>query len=133
MKNEVKKLDLPELHQGDRGWVMNPISAAGAVNLSPAAMHLVSIRPGASRGNHLHRNATEWILMFGGPGKLAWRCPEGGNIREFVIQGGGPELFQVPPRVEHIITNTSMEDIYALVFYDHDSPETDPGADLTKI
>jgi len=130
MKKEVKKLDLAGLNQGDRGWAMNPMAAAGAGNLSRGAMHLVSIRPGAVRGNHLHRNATEWILVFGGTGRLSWKCPEGSGIREFTIQGRGPELYQVPPGVDHAIANTSSDEIYALVFYDRDSPETDSATEL---
>jgi oxalate decarboxylase/phosphoglucose isomerase-like protein (cupin superfamily) len=126
MKGEVKRLDLDGLHQGPTGWGMNPLRIAGAGSQAADALHLVSIRPGASRGNHLHRNATEWILVFGGSGKLAWKSPEDGNLREMIV-GDGPALFQVPPLVEHVVVNTSEQDIYAMAFYDHPTPQTVPG------
>jgi len=129
MNSTVTRRAVDGLRQGDRGWVMNPLDAAGPAPFSRDAAHLVSIRPGASRGNHLHQNATERILVFGGPGVLAWRRPGEEEAREFAISGDVPELFEVPPGVEHVIANTSRHDIYALVFYDQ-APETSPASRL---
>ena len=126
MIEDVKQLGLEALRPDPRGWGMNPLRIAGVGDEAAKGLHLVSIRPGASRGHHAHGNATEWILVFGGKGKLAWRSPEDGSLRESAVSGEGPVLFEIPPRVEHVITNTSGADIYALAFYDHPSPETVP-------
>jgi oxalate decarboxylase/phosphoglucose isomerase-like protein (cupin superfamily) len=130
MIEDVKQLGLEGLYRGPRGWGMAPLRIAGAGDAAAEGLHLVSIRPGASRGNHAHGNATEWILVFGGTGKLTWRSPAVGTVRESVISGEGPVLYEIPPHVEHVITNTSGADIYALVFYNHPAPETVPSETL---
>jgi oxalate decarboxylase/phosphoglucose isomerase-like protein (cupin superfamily) len=127
MKEEVKRLDLGGMHQGPRGWGMDPLRIAGAGSQDTGSLHLVSIRSGASRGNHFHANATEWILVFGGSGMLVWKSPVDGNVRKMIVNAESPAFFQVPPWVEHAVVNTSEGDIYALVFYDHPAPETVPG------
>lgn len=132
MDPEVKRLKLDGMHRGSRGWGMNPLRMAGAGDAAAAGMHLVSIRPGAVRGNHAHANATEWIVAFGGQGKITWRSPADGSLREAVFGEEEPALFEIPPRVEHAITNTSGRDLYALAFYDHRSPETGPSGPLVE-
>jgi len=131
MAVEVKQVVLDGLRQGPRGWGINPLQIAGIGNEPAGGLHLVSIRPGASRGNHVHANATEWILVFGGPGRLTWRSPADGSLRESAVNGESPVLYEIPPRVEHVITNTSERDIYALVFYDHPAPESVPTGPLS--
>jgi len=126
MNRDVRVVELDRLHREDRGWGMNPLRTAGAGEEAAAGMHLVSIRPGAVRGNHSHGNATEWIVVFGGAGKLSWRSLPDGTLRESAFGGDGPALFEIPPGVEHAIANTSGRDLYALAFYDHPAPETRP-------
>ena len=126
MQDEVKQLPLDRLHRGPRGWGTNPIRAAGAGPEAAEALHLVSLRPGTSRGNHVHGNATEWLMVFGGACRITWKSTRDGSLRESDFGGEGPVLYEIPARVEHVITNTSGKDIYALVFYDHPEPDTAP-------
>lgn len=129
----VHQRPLDGLKSGPAGWGMNPVREAGAGNEAATGMHLVSIHPGTSRGHHAHANATEWIVVFGGTGVLTWRAPVDGSLREAFIDGQGPVLYEIPPGVEHVITNSGQQDIYALVFYDHPSPETVPAETLPAM
>ncbi len=128
----VRRVELHGLSSDPRGWGMNPVREAGAGTEAGAQLHAVSIRPGASRGYHAHENATEWILIFGGPAKLVWTCPADTTVREEAVTGPEPVLFEIPARVEHAVTNTGGRDIYALAFYDHPAPETLPAQTLLK-
>ena len=129
---KLKQLDLTQARWHDpRGWGIDPIRAAGSKADISLGVHLVSLQPGsAPRGNHSHRDATEWLLIFGGPGKLIWRSAAEGPVHKVDIGGKGPSLFEVPPLVEHAIINTSDSDIYIMAFYDLPDPETTPSKNL---
>ena len=127
---KVTRVELRGLSSDARGWGMNPVRQAGAGPGAAAQLHVVSIRPGASRGHHAHGNATEWILVFGGPAKLTWTSPADAALHEEAVTGPDPVLFEIPSLVEHVITNTGDQDIYAVAFYDHPAPETLPAETL---
>ncbi len=132
---EVKRLDAPDTQWSDpRGWGIDPIRAAGPGADISLGVHLVSLRPGTTpRGNHFHRDATEWLLIFGSPGKLIWRATAEGPLNEIDIAGDGPSLFEIPPLVEHAIINTSDSDLYIMAFYDLPDPVTEPCEVLTHF
>lgn len=128
----VKRLALEGLRSDPGGWGVNPVLEAGAGPEAAHRLHLVSIRPGATRGRHAHGNATEWVLVFGGPARVVWSAPADGVLHESAVSGDRPVLFEIPAGVEHAITNTSGGEIYALAFYDHPDPETLPAEILRK-
>lgn len=107
-----------------RGWALAPVRAAEASEGSCWNLHVASVRPGAFRGNHAHPEATEWLLVFGGPARLTWKVLEGGEHGEVEITGGGPALFEIGPGVGHRIANAGSEDVYIMAFYDRATPQT---------
>lgn len=130
---EPKQFDLTGITRTDgRGWSLNPLAAAGLDPGRGGGLHLVSIRPGTSRGNHVHSDATEWLVLFGGPATLVWRSPDQPEPREMQLEGAGPWLLELPPRVEHAIENRADADCYLLAFYDRPSPATQPSAALFR-
>ena len=130
---EPRQVDLTGLQRDDhRGWSLNPILASGLAASSIGNLHVVSIKPGTSRGNHVHRDATEWLLVFGGAATIIWRSPAQPTPKKLHLDGPRPRLFEVPPKVEHSILNASKEDMYLVAFYDQPDPDTESCPTLVK-
>ena len=84
--------------------------------------------PGAVRGNHVHPDAAEYVLVWGGEAEVTWEHPEGGLASEKVT---GEELiaFEIPPGVAHAVTNTGDREVYLIAYYfgsrEQEWPDTD--------
>ncbi len=76
--------------------------------------HLISIRPGQVRGNHLHPGQEEWLHPFPGPSLLLWEEAPG-VIREQEV-AGGRMLVRIPPGVGHALKNPGPEILYLLAW-----------------
>lgn len=85
-----------------RGWGTLPLKAAGVDVGRVAELHVVSVEPGAVRGDHLHPNVTEWLLLFGARLTFAWR-EEGGPVDSITVSGHEPVLAEIPPGVAHTV------------------------------
>jgi len=110
--------------QDARGWGINPLDALGISDGFSGSMHLVSLKPGAVRGNHYHTDATEWIFVFGGKAKIFFKAAKAVLVHQILVGDSEPALFEIPPDVEHAVVNTSMNDIYLTVIYDSHAPAT---------
>lgn len=131
---EVKRIGLrDDVWSDERGWGVNPLEAAGFLREPLGDYHVVSIKPGAVRGNHSHSNATEWMLVFGGLAKVVWRSAETRSIHETTTAATGPELFEVPPGVEHAVLNCSEQDIYLVSFSNSNDRETERCSALLEL
>ena len=108
-----------------RGWGINPLETADIAAESLGNLHVVSIKPGCVRGNHCHPNATEWILVFGGPAKFAWRNGGDGDAQEDIVDGENPAFFEIPAGVGHAVMNASKSDIYLISMSSLSDPETE--------
>lgn len=86
------------------------------------SFHLVSIRPGQTRGDHLHPGHQEWLYPFHGTGVLLWE-PTPGELKERVISGDRT-LIGIPPGVAHAVKNPGPEMLYLLAWREAVSPET---------
>lgn len=124
----VQRVDLGgQARTDDRGWTLDPLGAAALAHERLGDLHLVSLGPGAVRGNHYHPRSTEWMLICGGPARLAWRpAHAAGEVREVTVDGAGPALLCIPPRVAHALVNLGDRPIHALCFSDGPAPETVP-------
>jgi uncharacterized RmlC-like cupin family protein len=76
--------------------------------------HLVSVRPGQSRGHHLHPGQAEWLYPFHGAAVFTWEAAPG-QVREQVITGDRT-LIHIPPGIAHTITNPGPEILYLLAW-----------------
>lgn len=93
-------------------------------------VHLVEARPGAVRGNHLHRRRREVIVVRAtGPWELAWR-PPGGDTARRTFREAGAWLLAVEPETPHAIRNLGEVDLVILScssgHHDPDDPDTEP-------
>ncbi len=94
-----------------------------------AEVHLVAARPGAVRGNHLHRRRREQIVVRAtGPWELAWR-PPGGDTARRTFREPGAVLLSVEPETPHAIRNLGEEELVILSFssggHHPDDPDTE--------
>ncbi|MGA1839315.1 MAG: hypothetical protein ACMUIU_01710 [bacterium] len=123
--SHVRRIDLKgNIWNDERGWGVSPIEAAGVQRDLLGNIHLTLIRPGCKRGNHYHKNSTEWLLIFGGPARFFWRSYNEDSIHEEIINETEPALFEIPPNVEHTILNDSRGNIYLMAFSDSNERDT---------
>jgi uncharacterized RmlC-like cupin family protein len=76
--------------------------------------HLISIRPGHSRGNHLHPGHTEWLYPFHGDGLFTWE-EDPGQVQERLISGDCT-LIHIPSGIAHAVTNPGPEILYLMAW-----------------
>jgi dTDP-4-dehydrorhamnose 3,5-epimerase-like enzyme len=81
-------------------------------------IHLVSLNPGTTRGNHFHPTQTEYIFVLGKQGKLVTVDSVTDKRSETVINGEKCPRIVIPPQIAHAIKNTSSEQMYLLCYTD---------------
>lgn len=82
--------------------------------------HLLSIRPGQSRGNHLHPGHSEWLYTFHGAGVLIWE-EQPGQLRQREVTGN-QTLIRIIPGVAHALRNPGPEMLYLLAWREVAAP-----------
>ncbi len=112
----VQFIDLSkEIHTDTRGMSYFPWQG----QLQPPkdlskTFHLISIRPGHSRGNHYHPAHIEWLYPFHGTGTLIWEeAPD--QVQERQISGDST-LIHIPPGIAHAVRNPGPEILYLLAW-----------------
>lgn len=109
-----------------RGWVLNPLPLAGLEGRPLGNLHVASLQPGAVRGNHVHGSASEWLLFCGGPAVLLAGAEGTPEAAEFLVDGGEPELFEIPAGLPHAIVSRADHEIFLVVFYEEKELSTEP-------
>lgn len=113
----------------DRGWALRPIEAVGLAPADARALHVVSVEPGAVRGNHRHPHTTEWMLVFGGAAEVASRGDDG-RVERTVVDGG-PTTLVFPPGVAHAVRGCGSGPAFLVCWADGE-PETERVAPLLE-
>ena len=114
----------------DRGWVANLLSVIGISITSIGDFHLASIKPGKIRGNHYHKNATEWILFLGGKVTLLWKKVGRKSVNKIELTGNNPTLYKIPRNIEHTVINNDQFDIFLIAISDNENRGTVKSAKL---
>lgn len=121
----IKIIDLENnMFQDERGWVANPLDILELPNISFYHFHIVSMKPGSTRGNHYHMGAKEWLFVCEGEALMSWREKNGKTVNHKKISPSKPVLFEINPNIVHSITNTSNNDIFLISFSDSRQRET---------
>jgi len=103
-----------EIHRDERGFSFFPWTGrAQEPREVLRTLHLVSVLPGQTRGNHYHPGHEEWLYLFHGDGLLAWEAE--GQIKERMI-AGGDLMIRIPPGVAHALTNPGPKVLYLLAW-----------------
>ena len=110
---QVKEI---EFYQDDRGWSVRPITDDDLKKGVISDIHMVSMKPGAIRGNHYHVHKTENILIIGSACRLLVLDNNTKEEEEKVIENSDKMLFVIPPDVTHAIENIGNEVSYLFCF-----------------
>ena len=103
-------------HQDDRGWCIRPISDDEIKKGIISDIHMVSMKPGAIRGNHYHVHKTENILIIGSACRMLVVDNNTKEKEEKIIENSDKMLFVIPPDVTHAIENIGNEVSYLFCF-----------------
>jgi mannose-6-phosphate isomerase-like protein (cupin superfamily) len=101
------------------------LAALGGV----ADVHLMTVRPGAVRGNHVHARKREiLVVLHEDEWELHWRDP-GGEPQHRAFRGTGGVSVTVHAGVAHAIRNTGTADLVVAglspVPFDPDDPDAE--------
>lgn len=110
---QVKEI---EFDQDDRGWSIKPITDEEIRTSKISDVHIVSMRPGAIRGNHYHEYKTEHMLVIGGPCRFVAMDNNTRKREEKIIEQNKKILLMIPPHVTHAIENVGNEISYLLCY-----------------
>ena len=102
----MEKLKVVPAFRDDRGEITDLLECE---NIN--AVTLVTFRRGAIRGNHYHKQTTQWNYLISGRIKLVSQEP-GGPVVETVMQPG--DFVVTGPNVRHALVG--MEDSTLMVF-----------------
>lgn len=102
----MEKIDVSVTYSDERGEITDLIENE-AIN----AITLVTFRKGAVRGNHYHKNTTQWNYLMSGKIKLVTQVP-GEKIIETIMKPG--DLTATRPNDRHALL--ALEDSEVMVF-----------------
>jgi UDP-2-acetamido-2,6-beta-L-arabino-hexul-4-ose reductase len=118
----IKRLDA---FTDARGQVFEPLAGELAEVAGWPNFHVATVKPGAVRGNHLHPEGTEVIVLFGSEALLSY--VEDGTSRQALVEADSAVVVTIPPGIPHAFRNTGEGDLVLLCFqsraYDPDDPD----------
>jgi len=131
----MKLIDLVELKaSGDhRGIAFRPISDEELQSKKIFNLHLVSLKPGAVRGNHFHQYQNEVICVFGSRCKVAAVNNKTGEREEETIEENKQVLLKIPTNVTHAVKNIGDKTLYLLCYSDKEYNPNNHDAVLNRI
>lgn len=103
--------------EDDRGWLVEAIKG-----LPLKQVIFVKINPGKKRGNHYHKERTDYLYIIG-EGRLELEDMKTGEKEDIYVEE--PRLIIIPPLIKHTIINPNQEPIYYLEGYDKEYNEKD--------
>jgi len=111
-----------------RGWNTHPLDESDLSAGRFANVHIVSMNPGAIRGNHKHIIQTEQVLIIGGPVLFIAVDTETGERFERVFQPSEQLRIAAAPGVAHAFKNIGDGVAYLLcasdLAFDPANPDT---------
>lgn len=119
MTDSLERIELAEFSSRDeRGSRVSPLEAAGLPREELEHFHVVSLKPGATRGNHRHERGTEWLLILSGPARVTWCNTGQETVRNLRVEANQPALLRIPPGVAHSVFNSSNRELFLVAFSD---------------
>jgi len=95
----------------------------------PAAvdLHVTSLKPGHTRGNHYHKTRKEVIIVVHADGwALSWDNGRTSRVQHRDFVGRGAVMLTVEPGAAHAVVNSGRMDLYTIGLTDglHDPEDT---------
>lgn len=139
MSKRFEIIKYPFSSQDERGWVIRPIynemgdfiEHEGDEGLGDVKnLHIVSIKPGVTRGNHFHKHQLEFLLIMGGEVEVTWQHPDEEDKHRERFNSREPYVLRVPNNVVHAVKNVSDEIMYVVCY---SKAPSFPGEDVFKV
>jgi dTDP-4-dehydrorhamnose 3,5-epimerase-like enzyme len=101
----------------NRGWFLKVIDGKEE-NLPQhtGEIYLIQAKPGETRANHYHNEASEWFTLIQGKADMHLEDIETGESLEIALNSDTPFTIFVPALIAHSFENASNEP-YVLVAY----------------
>lgn len=111
------------MHRDQRGMLFEPLGPEALGSGSLRNVHVATMAPGAVRGGHLHKTATEWFCFSGDITFIA-RDREG---KREELEFGRDECVRitVAPGIAHALVNRGPREEFFICFSDR-AAGTDP-------
>lgn len=127
------KIEKIEIGKDNRGFSAKPVDEKLLKNGKALNLHIVSMNPGAVRGNHYHQKQEEKIWIIGGPCKVTAKDKKTGEEEEIEISSENNTLLTIPPEITHAIKNISDGVAYLLCYCDYSVSEEDKDVFRDKL
>lgn len=83
--------------------------------VSVADMHVTTIKPGHTRGNHYHARHREiLVVVYQDTWAFHWDSGAGSPVEHRIFQGRGSAVIEILPSASHAVVNTGNRDIVVL-------------------
>lgn len=83
--------------------------------VSLADMHVTTIRPGHTRGNHYHARHREiLVVVYRDAWTFYWDSGAGTAVENRIFRGRGSAVIEILPSASHAVMNTGSRDIVVL-------------------
>lgn len=87
-------------------------------------------KPGIVKGNHWHHSKVEKFLVVSGQGVIRLRRIDSEEIISYFVEGGKPQVVDIPPGYTHNIENTGTAELVTVIWanegFDKNNPDTYP-------
>jgi len=109
-----------------RGWLTEILKNSKPPQ-TMEQIHLSFSRPGTIRGNHYHKNRTEWLCVINGTGRVLLEDNVTKERNELTVSGDRPALIKISPNITHAIENCGKVPMHLLVITNekHSSEDSD--------
>jgi dTDP-4-dehydrorhamnose 3,5-epimerase-like enzyme len=97
-----------------RGFRAQPIEDELVSSVSN--VHIVSLLPGAVRGNHYHAHHVEHLCVIGGRVRFRAVDTESEETIDTELDGSRVPVIRIPPLVSHAVKNIGAETLYLLCY-----------------
>lgn len=93
-------------------------------------LYVLTTKRGQVRGNHYHRETTEWFVVVRGRMECCLACLDSEDRSRYTLDALNPCLLRVPPGIAHSLTALSEEPAVLLAYadreYDEEAPDVMP-------
>ncbi len=127
---QTKKI---EICRDSRGWSIEPVSGEEIKSQNITNLHIVSLKPGALRGNHYHLHMTEHMFVIGGKCKVTVEDSKRHQREEVIIENSVETLLIFPPLITHAVENIGSEMSYLFCYSRIDEDSRKSGTVTNKI
>jgi UDP-2-acetamido-2,6-beta-L-arabino-hexul-4-ose reductase len=124
MNFEIKKL---KKHADPRGWLVEFLKQS-EITEKIQQIYIVSLEPGAIRGNHYHQKRIEWFFVIGDDIRIHLQDIKTKETKIIDIRPDNPLRISIFPSTAHAVANKGKNVAYLISaqnnIYDSNAPDT---------